>query len=86
MATNKSCRKDEFNWSSYKKAPRKIAPPVEAEWAERSKVEAHFVHSGGHAWPENLKRLAGALGARETIWVHTDCNSSGVSPSPPQGR
>ena len=30
MATNKSCRKDEFDWSSYKKAPRKLAPPVEA--------------------------------------------------------
>ena len=41
-------------------------------WAERAGVEAHFVHSGGHAWPEDLKRLARAIGARETIWVHTD--------------
>ena len=25
------------------------------EWAEREGVEPHFVHSGGHAWPEDLR-------------------------------
>ena len=29
-----------------------------ARWAEREGVEAHFVHSGGHAWPEDLERLS----------------------------
>lgn len=42
------------------------------EWADREEVEAHFVHSGGHAWPEDLERLKRAIGAKETVWVHTD--------------
>jgi ribonuclease J len=42
------------------------------EWAERAQVEAHLVHAGGHAWPEDLERLTTALAAKETIWVHTD--------------
>ena len=42
------------------------------EWAARESVEAHFVHSGGHAWPEDLERLEKAIGAEETVWVHTD--------------
>jgi len=41
-------------------------------WAERAGVQAHFIHSGGHAWPADLERLMEALSARETIWVHTD--------------
>jgi ribonuclease J len=41
-------------------------------WAEREGVEAHFIHSGGHAWPQDLERLKSAIGAKETIWVHTD--------------
>ena len=48
------------------------------EWAERSGVEAHFVHSGGHAWPEDLWRLAGVIAARQTIWVHTDSDGVGA--------
>jgi len=49
------------------------------EWAERSGVEAHFVHSGGHAWPEDLQRLSDAISAKHTIWVHTDCDVSTLS-------
>lgn len=41
-------------------------------WAERAGLKAHFVHSGGHAWPKDLRRLAGAIAAEETMWVHTD--------------
>jgi len=41
-------------------------------WAEREGVERHLVHSGGHAWPEDLQRLAGAVAAKQTVWVHTD--------------
>ena len=48
------------------------------EWAERSGVEAHFVHSGGHAWPEDLPRLAGVIAARQTIWVHPDSDGVGA--------
>jgi len=43
------------------------------EWAESHDVEAQFIHSGGHAWPDDLRRLVDAIGARQTIWVHTDC-------------
>lgn len=42
------------------------------EWAEHEEVAVSFVHSGGHAWPEDLERLKNAIGARETVWVHTD--------------
>ena len=42
------------------------------DWAELHGVQAHFVHSGGHAWPEDLERLKAAIGARESHWVHTD--------------
>lgn len=45
------------------------------EWAERKKVNTHFVHSGGHAWPEDLNRLVDTISARETVWVHTDCDT-----------
>jgi poly(3-hydroxybutyrate) depolymerase len=40
-------------------------------WAEREGVQAHFIHSGGHAWPEDLKRLETALHLREVEIVHT---------------
>lgn len=54
------------------------------EWSERHGVEVPFVHSGGHAWPEDLRRLVGAIRAAETVWVHTDvevpdCLGPGVS-------
>jgi len=42
------------------------------EWAERHGVEPQFIHSGGHAWPEDLRRLVEAVGAKQTVWVHTD--------------
>jgi len=42
------------------------------EWAEREGIAPHFVHSGGHAWPEDLHRLADAVAAKQTVWVHTD--------------
>ena len=32
----------------------------------------HIIHRGRHAWPEDLERLVRAIGAQETIWVHTD--------------
>jgi mRNA degradation ribonuclease J1/J2 len=41
-------------------------------WSERSGVVPQFIHSGGHAWPEDLRRLVEAIGAKKTIWVHTD--------------
>jgi ribonuclease J len=43
-------------------------------WAGRAGLEPHFVHSGGHAWPQDLERLVAAIGGKETIWVHTDWN------------
>jgi ribonuclease J len=42
------------------------------KWAERKGVEAHIVHSGGHAWPEDLARLASSIEAKQTVYVHTD--------------
>jgi ribonuclease J len=41
-------------------------------WSEREAVEAQFIHSGGHAWPDDLRRLVDAVGAKQTVWVHTD--------------
>ena len=43
-------------------------------WAEKEGVPVHFVHSGGHAWPEDLERLTDSLAARKTVWVHTDAS------------
>ena len=42
------------------------------EWAAEHGVEPRFIHSGGHAWPNDLRRLVSAIGAKETVWVHTD--------------
>ncbi len=41
-------------------------------WVARAGVTPHFVHSGGHAWPEDLDRLVAALAPKERIWVHTE--------------
>jgi ribonuclease J len=42
-------------------------------WAGRVGREPHFIHSGGHAWPEDLKRLVAAVQPKSpVIWVHTD--------------
>jgi ribonuclease J len=40
------------------------------KWAEREGVRAHFIHSGGHAWPEDLRRLEAALRPRSVEIVH----------------
>ncbi len=40
-------------------------------WAEREDVQAHFIHSGGHAWPDDLERLEGALRPRDCRIVHS---------------
>jgi hypothetical protein len=52
------------------------------EWAEREGVKPLFVHSGGHAWPEDLRRLTDAIAAKETVWVHTDCEDPSISAQP----
>jgi hypothetical protein len=42
-------------------------------WAARRGVEPRFIHSGGHAWPEDLDRLVAAIAPKHPeIWVHTD--------------
>jgi hypothetical protein len=47
------------------------------EWAERrgesgEGPDVHFVHSGGHAWPQDLERLQRALEPCQTVVVHTN--------------
>jgi len=54
-------------WGGYWKRERS---PVRT-WAEREGVQAHFIHSGGHAWPEDLERLLAALQPREHEIVHS---------------
>ena len=54
------------------------------EWSEKSGLKPEFVHSGGHAWPEDLVRLVEAIGAKQTVWVHTDADA-GVSFVGPHG-
>jgi len=42
-------------------------------WTERHGVTPHFIHSGGHAWPEDLARLTAAIAPKHRpVWVHTD--------------
>jgi ribonuclease J len=49
-------------------------------WAARAGVEPHFIHSGGHAWPEDLNRLVAAVRPRSpVIWVHTDATMPSLS-------
>ncbi len=49
------------------------------QWAKRHQETAFFVHSGGHAWPEDLRRLTDAIAAREVVWVHTDSSEPGLT-------
>lgn len=44
------------------------------KWAEREGVTPRFIHSGGHAWPEDLKRLTKALRPSNLEIVHTAAN------------
>jgi ribonuclease J len=48
-------------------------------WADREGLEPHFVHSGGHAWPQDLERLVTTLMPKEMVWVHTDAQAPAVS-------
>jgi hypothetical protein len=41
------------------------------EWAARHAAAVEFIHSGGHAWPEDLERLVEAIDPGERITVHT---------------
>lgn len=59
-------------WSMWEGYWNRDRSPVR-EWAARTGCSTHFVHSGGHAWPEDLARLVDALQPKETVWVHTDC-------------
>lgn len=45
------------------------------EWSEKNGVRPVFVHSGGHAWPEDLARLVAAISPKRTVWVHTDAEA-----------
>lgn len=54
-------------WGGYWKRDRCAV----REWAERTDSHVHFIHSGGHAWPEDLRRLAEGLDARHVQIVHT---------------
>lgn len=60
-------------WAGYWK--RKSSPM--REWAEREGLEVRFIHSGGHAWPEDLERLVNALQPRELVRVHMESRPSG---------
>jgi hypothetical protein len=41
------------------------------KWAEGEGVQAHFIHCGDHAWPQDLKRLADAIHPGVLEIVHT---------------
>ena len=47
------------------------------KWARREGVRSHFIHSGGHAWPEDLERLKSALQARMVETVHVASSRPG---------
>ena len=52
------------------------------EWSERTDAEWHYVHSGGHAWPEDLARLVEAVEpGHPVVWVHTDAYAPGIAAS-----
>jgi ribonuclease J len=53
-------------------------PSAMRTWAEGQHVEPHFVHSGGHAWPDDLQRLTSAIEPKQTVWVHTDCSRASI--------
>ncbi|AUB84085.1 MBL fold metallo-hydrolase [Candidatus Thiodictyon syntrophicum] len=69
-------------WSQWSGYWRRGGCPIR-EWSERTGVEARFVHSGGHAWPEDLKRLAEALQPKQLVIVHTEGGAGTTFASPP---
>lgn len=58
-------------WSMWGGYWRRDRSPLR-KWAEAHDVGVDFVHSGGHAWPEDLNRLEDALAPKEVIRVHTE--------------
>lgn len=42
------------------------------KWCERNDVSVRFIHSGGHAWPQDIDRLISAIEPRQAVAVHTD--------------
>jgi ribonuclease J len=58
-------------WSMWSGYWRRDSSPLR-RWAEGHGIAAEFVHSGGHAWPEDLRRLEDSLDAKRTVRVHTD--------------
>jgi len=48
------------------------------EWADKHGARVHFIHSGGHAGPEDLAKLRRAIHAANTIVVHTE--AEGLAP------
>jgi ribonuclease J len=55
-------------WGGYWKRPK---CPMRT-WAKRAGVPPHFIHSGGHAWPDDIERLLAAIEPVEVVAVHTD--------------
>jgi ribonuclease J len=51
------------------------------KWAERKGVRTYFIHSGGHAWPEDLERLKAALRPRRLEVVHTGRDADQAGPA-----
>ncbi len=58
-------------WSMWGGYWRRDRSPLR-RWAEGRGIAAELVHSGGHAWPEDLRRLEDSLDAKRTVRVHTD--------------
>lgn len=47
-------------------------PSPMRDWSDWKGVAPTFIHSGGHAWPEDLHRLVERLEPTEVVWVHTE--------------
>jgi ribonuclease J len=69
-------------WSQWSGYWKRTGCPIR-EWSERTGVAARFIHSGGHAWPEDLKRLAEALQPEQMVIVHTEGGAGTMFASPP---
>jgi ribonuclease J len=49
-------------------------PCAMRDWCDRSGTAPTFIHSGGHAWPEDLHRLVERLEPKQVVWVHTEAS------------